>query len=263
MQISILGCGWLGLPLAEALVKIHTVKGSVTTAAKLPVLQEKGILPFQVDLNSPDADTITGFLHGSDVLVIAIPPKVRAEGAISYPDKLNAIVPYIVSAGIKKVLFTSSISVYGENEAVPEVDELTEPNPQTESGKQVLAAERVLQSCNDFSTTIVRLGGLVGGERHPVYHLSGRENIENPQGPVNLINRDECVEILVRIIQQDFFGEVFTAVHPEAKNREAFYTDIARELGLALPAFNNQGTTKGKIVKGQDKLKRLLGFTFS
>jgi hypothetical protein len=120
-------------------------------------------LPFQVELNSPDADTITGFLQGSDVLVIAIPPKVRAEGAISYPDKLKALVPYIGQAGIKKVIFTSSISVYGEYTDIPEVDEFTEPNPQTESGKQVWAAERVLQSCNDFSTTIVRLGGLVGG----------------------------------------------------------------------------------------------------
>ncbi len=263
MQISILGCGWLGLPLAEALVKIHTVKGSVTTTAKLPVLKEKGVLPFQVDLNNPDADAITGFLHGSEVLVVAIPPKVRAEGAISYPDKLKALVPYIVQAGIKKVLFTSSISVYGENETVPEVDELTEPNPQTESGKQVLASERVLQSCNDFSTTIVRLGGLVGGERHPVYHLSGRDNIENPHAPVNLINREECVEILSKIIERNVWGEVFTAVHPETRTRQEYYTGVAKDLGLTAPKFVQYGSTVGKIVKGQEKLQRFLGITFS
>ena len=263
MQISILGCGWLGLPLAEALVKTNIVKGSVTTAAKLPVLQEKGVLPFQVDLNNPDTNTITGFLHGSDVLVIAIPPKVRAEGAISYPDKLKALVPYIMQAGIKKVLFTSSISVYGESTDIPEVDEVTEPNPQTESGKQVLASERVLQSCNDFSTTIVRLGGLVGGERHPVYHLSGRDNIENPHGPVNLINREECVEILSKIIGRNVWGEVFTAVHPETRTRQEYYTGVAKDLGLTAPKFVQYGSTVGKIVKGQEKLQRFLGITFS
>lgn len=261
MQISILGCGWLGFPLAETLVKNHTVKGSVTTPEKLATLQAAGIQPYCIDLNNPDAATVTAFLRGSDVLVIAIPPKLRAETGISYPEKLNNLLPYIVSAGIKNVLFTSSISVYGESEALPQVDETTIPIPETESGRQVLAAEQVLALCTDFKTTIVRLGGLTGGERHPVYHLAGRQNLENPEGPVNLINREECIGILTAVIDKNCWGEVFTAVHPETKNRKEYYTEKAAELGLPLPNFV-EGSVKGKFVKGQDKLMDLLGFSF-
>ena len=37
--ITILGCGWLGLPLAQTLVKEgYSVKGSTTTEDKLEVL---------------------------------------------------------------------------------------------------------------------------------------------------------------------------------------------------------------------------------
>ena len=39
-EISIMGCGWLGLPLAAQLVKAgYNVKGSTTTPEKLEVLQ--------------------------------------------------------------------------------------------------------------------------------------------------------------------------------------------------------------------------------
>ena len=44
MQVSILGCGWLGLPLAKALIgEGYTVKGSTTTPAKLNLLKEEGV----------------------------------------------------------------------------------------------------------------------------------------------------------------------------------------------------------------------------
>ena len=50
-KISILGCGWLGLPLAKALLKkkFH-VNGSTTTVEKLDVLKDEGINPFLIDI---------------------------------------------------------------------------------------------------------------------------------------------------------------------------------------------------------------------
>gem|GEM_PF-4555050 len=45
--ISIIGCGWLGLPLAEFLVqKGYLIKGSTTREEKLDQLKSKGIQPF-------------------------------------------------------------------------------------------------------------------------------------------------------------------------------------------------------------------------
>lgn len=261
MQIAILGCGWLGLPLGEKLTEKYTVKGSVTSVEKLQLLAGAGIRPYRVNLNEPDEVTIVGFLSGSDVLVIAIPPKAKENIGLTYPEKIRILLPHIVESGIKKVLFTSSVSVYGEDETIPNVDEATVPNPQTESGKQVLAAEQVLQNCPAFKTTIVRFGGLIGGERHPVKFLAGRQNITNPDAPVNLIKRNQCLDIISLIIEKDIWNEVFTAASPQSQNRRDYYTREAEKLGLPLPHFTEHGTSAGKKVLGQQKISERLGYT--
>ena len=52
-KIAILGCGWLGLPLATSLLsKGYEVKGSTTSESKLDVLKNAGISPFQIQLEA-------------------------------------------------------------------------------------------------------------------------------------------------------------------------------------------------------------------
>ncbi|RZJ28768.1 MAG: short-chain dehydrogenase, partial [Flavobacterium sp.] len=51
-EISILGCGWLGLPLAKSLIqKGYSVKGSTTSENKVDVLQANNIDPFVISLS--------------------------------------------------------------------------------------------------------------------------------------------------------------------------------------------------------------------
>ena len=46
MNIAILGCGWLGFPLAIRLLQAgHKVEGSTTSVMKLQELSEEGIGP--------------------------------------------------------------------------------------------------------------------------------------------------------------------------------------------------------------------------
>ncbi len=69
-QISILGCGWLGLPLAKSLIeKRFSVKGSTTSEAKIVLLKNVGIAPFQIALfeNKIEGD-MTAFLENSEIL---------------------------------------------------------------------------------------------------------------------------------------------------------------------------------------------------
>ncbi|WP_116790049.1 NAD(P)H-binding protein [Flavobacterium psychrotrophum] len=250
MQISVLGCGWLGLPLAEKLTDNYAVKGSVTSPEKVAVLQSKGIVPYIIDLNIPDAAVIADFLSGSDVLIITIPPKVKAEGGLPYPDKVAQLLPFIKGAGIKKVLFTSSISVYADDETIPQIDETTTPNPDTESGKQVLAAEVVLQSCNDFETSVLRLGGLIGAERHPIYHLAGKSGLANPDAPTNLASLDTVLTAMLYVLRHNLWGITALVVNPEHPARALFYTAEAKRLNLPLPQFNHDLPSKGKLILG-------------
>jgi predicted dinucleotide-binding enzyme len=92
MTVSILGCGWYGLPLAKTLVAKGTkVNGSTTSAGKLETLAEAGIKPFLIDLSADDAAYNSEFFT-CDVLVIAIPPKSRAGEGAEYVPKLQRVI---------------------------------------------------------------------------------------------------------------------------------------------------------------------------
>ena len=51
-KISILGCGWLGLPLAKALIgNGFSVNGSTTSIDKIGLLENAGITPFLIEID--------------------------------------------------------------------------------------------------------------------------------------------------------------------------------------------------------------------
>ena len=176
-KIAILGCGWLGLPLAKSLLsKGYEVKGSTTSESKLEVLKNAGISPFQIQLEEHQViGTIEDFLKETDVLVIDIPPGLRREISstqeMTFVNKIKTLIPFIEKSGIQKVIFVSSTSVYSDGFPIVEIREETKPNPDTESGKQLVIAETLLQSNSHFKTTVIRLGGLLGDDRHPIKFL--------------------------------------------------------------------------------------------
>lgn len=259
MQVSILGCGWLGLPLAKALLaEGQKVKGSTTTEAKQEVLKAAGVTPFIISLSEVGVNgDVSDFLEGSDVLIVDVPPKVK--GGESYPKKIKNLIPHIKMAGIEKVLFISSTSVYADDNTI--VTEETVPHPDSESGRQLLEAEQLLTAALP-NTTILRFAGLIGEDRHPVYHLAGRENIANPDAPVNLIHREDCIGIIKAIIAKGAWGETFNAAAPEHPTRKEYYTAKAKELGLEAPGFEEGKESVGKTI-ASGKVVEALGYSFT
>ena len=235
-QISILGCGWLGMPLAKSLLEnCFLVKGSTTSLEKISAIQSNGIQPFQIELSETEIKgEIDSFLKNSEILIIDIPPKLRSISSENFVKKIQNLIPFIEKSKIEKVIFISSTSVYSDASS-PEVSgalrltESTKPNPETESGKQLLATEILLQSNPNFKTTAVRFGGLIGEDRHPIHFLAGRKNIENPEAPINLIHQEDCIGIIEAIVKQECWNETFNAVAPFHPSRTAYYTQKALE----------------------------------
>jgi nucleoside-diphosphate-sugar epimerase len=270
--IAILGCGWLGLPLAKSLLaKGYEVKGSTTSESKLEVLKNAGISPFQIQL---EANQIVGnieeFLKETNVLVIDIPPGLRKEISSSlemtFVNKIKNLIPFIEKSGIQKVVFVSSTSVYGDSFPIVEITEETKPNPDTESGKQLVIAETLLQSNPHFKTTVIRFGGLLGDDRHPVKFLAGRTNVENPEAPVNMIQREDCIGVIEKAL--DFarddnweWNQTFNTVAPQHPTRKAYYHKKAENLNLPLPIFAENLESKGKIISSK-KVETILGYSF-
>ena len=274
-KISILGCGWLGLPLAKALLeKGFQINGSTTTKEKLLLLKNEGINPSLIDIPlSIDkenhgvesfSDSMTSFLKGSDTLIIDIPPKLRGDSAAAiektFVKKIVTLIPFIEKSTVRNLLFVSSTSVYGESQM--KVTEFTKPEPDTESGKQLIESEQLLQSNSNFKTTSIRFGGLIGIDRQPGRYLAGRENLENPVALVNLIHQEDCIGIILKIIEMNFWNETFNAVSSFHPTREKYYTEKAAELNLAEPKFDHSRSSIGKLIEN-DKVINLLKYTFT
>lgn len=261
-KISILGCGWLGFPLAKSMLETgFSVKGSTTSTEKVELLEGCGIEPFQIILSEKQIiGDISNFLQDSETLVLDIPPRLRSTESENFVSKIEILIPFIERSEVKNVLFISSTSVYGDANS-GSIDENSLLNPETESGKQLVQVEQVLKQNSFFKTTILRFGGLIGEDRHPVYHLSGRQNIENPNAPINLIHRDDCIGIITSIVQKNLWPETFNAVAPFHPTRKEYYSRKADALGLELPIFKSESQLSGKIILS-DKIQMVAGYTF-
>lgn len=219
--ISILGCGWYGLPLAEALVADgYIVKGSTTSEHKLGQLKSLGIIPYLVNLTIPKFDT--DFFE-CDVLIISIPP-----GSLGFINQIKA----------KQVIFISSTGIYQNGNFI--VDENTIPEPVSEPGKSLLAAETLLTQNEKFTTTVIRFGGLIGPNRNLAKHFAGKKDISNGLAPINLIHLDDCIGLTKAILHKKAFGLIYHGVAPHHPTRAAFYTQACINSGFEKPAFINE-----------------------
>ncbi len=267
--VSILGCGWLGRPLGAHLVEQGLeVCGSTTTPEKREALREDGIDPVLLRLD-PDLSGDPGALFASPILVLNIPPP-RSEDDVTavHRQQVRAVLEAARAGAVEWILFASSTGVYpnvertvSETDCPPgQPDAL--PGPRRRTGEALLNVEGLLMEAPAVDVTIVRLGGLYGGDRHPGRFLAGRSDVARPNAPVNLIHRDDAVGVFATLLAQNIRGEVFNACADEHPTRRALYTRAAEALGLEPPTFDRDDPTTGKRVSNQ-RLKDRCGYTFT
>ncbi|MBW3128632.1 SDR family oxidoreductase [Hymenobacter profundi] len=258
--IAVLGCGWLGLPLAQALVEEgYAVAGSTTTPSRLLKMRDAGITPYLLELGptltATDQDTLHTMLTGARVLVLNVPPSA-AKG--HYVELLQPVYQAAIDCGVRHVLFVSSTGVYAdEPRTMTEDDALAAPDANSE----LLRAESLFTAPDaPFATTVVRLAGLIGPRRAPGRFLAGRTGLPKPQAPVNLIHLTDCLGILGRIIRQRAWGRTFNASAAHHPTRQEFYTAAAAHLELAPPTFVEEDTL-GKCIDSE-LLRQETGYMF-
>jgi len=243
--ITIIGMGWLGVPLAQKLKILgYHIKGSVTKLEKATALKKNGFDVYPIVFSEQGVQgNIEEVLKGTDVLVVMIPPGLRRNTGSDYVMKMSCLLTEIEKATITNCIFISSTSVYGNEQG--NVTEKTLPKPENEAGRQLFQTEQLFFTSSGH-TSIVRFGGLFGGSRQPVRYLAGRENLNGGNAPVNLIHRDDCVNIIVEIIKQKAYGYLFNGVHPSHPLKKLYYTQKAQELKLPPPQFSlsNNGIFK-------------------
>ena len=245
--ISVLGSGWLGLPLVQHFrLKGYHVKASTTTQSRLSELVVAEAEPFQINIDSL-TDNIQGFLQ-AHILIINITSK-NSQG-------FGELIKQIQKSAIQKVLFVSSTSVYqNHNKTIFEADNLES------AASPLVTIENLFRNNARFKTTIVRFGGLIGYTRHPGNFFKKGKVVADPDARVNLIHRDDCIQIISQIIEQEAWGEIFNCCADTHPTKREFYKHAAESIGKPAPNFSNSDQKSFKIISNQ-KVKKFLDYEF-
>ena len=227
-RIGLIGCGWLGKPLARALSRNHQLQ-CYTRKAQV----EEG---FEYILK-PEAGHS---FWDQDIFIIAIPTKD------DYLQSLKAFCSQMNPQA--SVILCSSTSVYKEFER--EVDEsatITQPSLQKEAENLLLAERKDL--------LILRLGGLMGEDR-----IAGRWKSVSTftDSPVNYIHQDDAVAIISGLIEKGIKTGIYNLVAPKHPLRSAVHQKNSEIFGFELGSFKD---LSHRVVNG-DKIIRTLNYIF-
>ena len=244
-NISILGCGWLGFPLALTLTKNgYSIKGSTTSEIKVKLLNNNGVQPFIIDLSNRENE-FKKFLN-SEVLIIAIPSKNIAG--------FKNLISHIENSKIKNILFISSTSVYPNSNSIITEENLIHKTPLYE-------IEMLFKTNTNFKSTILRFGGLIGYDRKPGNFFKNGKIINYPDAFVNLIHRDDCIQIIKEIIAKNIWSKTLNACTDTHPKKRDFYTKEFKKEGRNNPIFKEFFPNEYKIINS-DLLKSILNYNF-
>ncbi len=243
-SIGIIGCGWLGKPLAQRFLRdeFH-VFGTTTQTAKVEELQKLGIIADVYDEQVIPPKWLTEL----DVCIVNFPPSKSSQYSVQVGQLLENLSLNCL------VVFISSTGVYFQQEGW-----VNEESPIDEN--QALASAETTVKNSRQNWVILRLGGLIGPDRHPINSMSGRM-IDNGQHPVNLIHQSDVIEAICAIVASGEINQVFNVVHPDHPMKEIYYSQKAIEKELELPHFQ-RGSSAGKRVDGS-KIEQRTHFRYT
>lgn len=248
-SISILGCGWLGLPLAKALVNDgFTVKGSTTTTDKLEILLANNIQPYAISIDENIDGNLSHFLQ-SDIILINVPFRKQKPFLNAY----KTLVKALEKSTVKHVIFISSTSVYADtNEEINNTENFN-INPVK---KDLLVFEDLFKNNAHFNTTVIRFAGLIGGTRNPGNFFKEDKIVQNALSPVNLIHLEDCIGIVKAIINQQKWNVTYNAAASTHPTKANYYQLATEQMGKISATFIEE-LSSFKIISNQKIIDEL------
>lgn len=264
MTITVLGCGWLGFPLAQRLVtRNYRVKGSARSGKKVKLLNLNGIDGYRIELPDSFQDESAEPFWNSQTLFLNIPPS-GAGNPETYPSLMESAVRKFMESGKQEnkwVIFASSTSVYSKTGGFTTEEEVVSETLAGLRGQTMLRAELAVRGLHK-NATVLRFGGLYGYGRHPIHSLSGRTGLKDPQKPVHLIHQKDCLNIVTKVIEKKLQGETYNLISDGHPPRKTFYQHAAKFYNLPLPQFLEEPEKDYRIISNR-KIKEQLRYTFT
>ncbi|MGL5359695.1 MAG: SDR family NAD(P)-dependent oxidoreductase [Shewanella sp.] len=276
-SVAVVGCGWFGLPLAQALRQEgFRVTGSKRHQEELGSLSELGIEAFALNLmpqphaelcaqpsdgQTQDPQSVMPLLQ-TDYLVVNIPPRLP-RGPQAYLQELRQLQRLTQGWQYQGIVFISSTGVYpakdqAKDNIVAESDSLAK----TPENEVLLAAEALF--AEKAPCCIVRFAGLVGPKRHPGRFLAGKTDVSGANVAVNLVHLSDCVRAVTMILLAKSRGEALAPIYnlcaPIHPSKGEFYRAAAQSLGLVPPVFNQQSLPNKVVIA--EAIVADLGFVY-
>ena len=274
MRVLIVGCGYVGLPLGAELVKQgHEVFGLRRSTGAEAEFKSAGIKPLTADITK--AEQLAQLPGAYDWVVNCV--SASGGGAEEYREVylqgMRNLIEWLGAAPPKKFVYTSSTSVYGQNDGSL-VKENSSTEPAVETGKILVETERVLLEAareRKFPAVILRLAGIYGPDRGYWFkqYLKNEARIEGTgERILNMIHRDDAVGAIIAALKSGRPGEIYNVADDEPVTQRAFFKWLSDSLGRDLPpsvpedpeAVRKRGVTNKKV--SNRRLKMELGYQF-
>ena len=274
MRVLIVGCGYVGLPLGMELVKQgHEVFGLRRSAAAEAELQRAGITPLLADITQPDS--LKHLPRDFDWVV-----NCSASGGGGAEDYRKVylegnqnLAAWLAGSPLKKFVYTSSTSVYGQNDGAV-VTETSPAEPDAPTAKVLVDAENFLVAAvreSFFPAVIVRVAGIYGPARGHAFKqfLRGEARMENDGSRwLNMIHRDDVIGVIIAALENGRPGEIYNAADNVPVSQRDFFAWLAAELQKPLPPkasddagqFRKRGATNKRVSNA--KLRAELKYIF-
>ncbi|MFB8787359.1 MAG: SDR family oxidoreductase [Potamolinea sp.] len=203
MNITIIGCGYVGTALAEYWhqKQSHLITATTTTNERVEELEK--VADKVVVMKGDDATAMQSVVQNQDVVLVSVAPisdrQVSAEGyAETYlPTAKNLIAALSNAPTAKQIIYLSSCSVYG-NRNGEWVDETVTIEPPDKLGQVLAQTEQILLSAKseDVKVSILRMGGIYGPERElgkRFIRIAGKTLPGTGESFMNWIHLDDIV----------------------------------------------------------------------
>jgi nucleoside-diphosphate-sugar epimerase len=252
MRVLIVGCGYVGLPLGvELLQQGHKVFGLRRGRTDTADLAVAGLKPLTADITKPgDLARLPGPFDWVVNTVSSTRGNVEEYRQV-YLNGTRHLSDWLAPMGLKKFVYTSSTSVYGQTDGSV-VKETSPTEPSSPTSQLLVDTEKLLLEmvqAKNFPAVILRVAGIYGPGRGHLFlqYLRGQARIAGKgERIINMIHRDDLVKAITASLESGKPGEVYNAVDDEPVAQIHFFRWLSESLGKWMPPFadDEQGATR-------------------
>lgn len=271
MRVLIVGCGYVGIPLGAELVKLgHEVFGLRRSADGEAELAAAGIKPLTADITR--AEDLASLPGPFDWVVNTVSSSKGGEEEYRqvYLQGTRNLIEWLAPTGLKKYVYTSSTSVYGQADGSV-VKETSPTEPASVTSKLLVETEQLLieaAQSRKFPAVVLRVAGIYGPGRGHLFlqYLRDEARIAGKgERIINMIHRDDVVTSIIAALKSARAGEVYNVCDDEPVAQIHFFRWLSETLGKWMPPFateeenanRKRGLTNKKI--SNRRLKMELG----